>query len=300
DEHTPQVNPARSGRLELAHWIASPTNPLTARVMANRIWQHLFGVGLVETPDDFGRSGQPPADPVLLDHLAQRLIANGWSVKKLIREITLSRVYQLGTAHAAAAYEVDPANRLHWRMNRRRLQADAIRDAILFISGQLDLQRPPARIAPLVFDDRVKSFDTRGWLAAPAKHRTVYQPVLRDYIPADLSVFDFPDPELVTGRRDVTTVPTQALYLMNSPFIVEQSRHTAQRVAAVAPDDAAQIEAAYALILGRPPAAGERAAALSFLREFQSAAPPGKPDPYAACAAFCQTLFASAEFRYLY
>ena len=123
---TPQANRSQSGRLELATWIASKDNPLTARVMVNRIWQHLIGVGIVESCDDFGKTGQTPANAALLDHLAQRFIAGGWSVKQLISEITNSRVYQLGTAHDAQAYEVDPANRLNWRANRRRLDARGI------------------------------------------------------------------------------------------------------------------------------------------------------------------------------
>ena len=146
---TPQtapVNPAQSGGLQLAEWIASARHPLTARVMVNRIWQHLFGVGLVETPDDFGKTGQPPSDPALLDHLASRFIAHGWSVKKLIAEIMSSRVYQLGTGHDAKAFEVDPANRLHWRMNRRRLDSDALLDSIRAISGELTYRAA----APLV------------------------------------------------------------------------------------------------------------------------------------------------------
>jgi len=294
---TRPVNRAQSGRLELAEWIASPLNPLTARVMANRVWQHLFGAGLVETPDDFGKTGQPPSNAALLDHLAQRFIAHGWSVKKLIAEIMGSRVYQLGSAHDAKAFEVDPANRLHWRMDRRRLDSDAIHDAIRHISGDLVLARPAPQIALAPpDDDRVKSMDLKAWLAPTAAHRTIYQPVLRDHIPDDWSVFDFPDPELVTGRRGVTTVPTQALYLMNSPFIVEQSGKTAARLAARTKDGDVLIREAYALILNRAPNAGEVRDAAELLTGFAETS----PEPAAAAAALCQTLFASAEFRYLY
>ena len=137
------MNPKQSGRLELAEWLVSPEHPLTARVMVNRVWQHLFGEGIVPSPDDFGKNGQPPANAALLDYLAHRFMAQGWSVKQLITEIMNSRVYQLSTAHDAAAYEVDPANRLHWHMNHRRLDADAIRDSLQFISGELILSPPP-------------------------------------------------------------------------------------------------------------------------------------------------------------
>ncbi len=294
DADTPRVNPQQSGRLELAQWIASPRHPLTARVMVNRVWQHLFGAGLVETPDDFGKTGQEPANPALLDHLAQHFIAHRWSVKALIREIMQSRVYQLGTAHDAHALEVDPGNRLHWRMNRRRLDSDAIRDSIRHISGELDLRRPAPVFPPTLDDDRVKSLELDAHFA-PSRHaRTVYQPVLRANIPEDWSVFDFPDPELVTGRRTTTTVPTQALYMMNSPFIVDQSRKTAGKIAARASDSDTFVTTAFTQILNRAPATDERQAAAAFL---QSLGGPAEPK---AAAALCQTLFASAEFRYIY
>jgi cytochrome c553 len=291
---TKPVNRAQSGRLELAQWIASAQHPLTARVMVNRIWQQLFGTGIVETPDDFGKTGQPPNNAALLDHLAQRFIAHGWSVKKMIAEIMQSRVYQLGTAHDAKAFELDPANRLHWRMDRRRLDSDAINDAIRQIGGTLVLTRPAPQIPPLIDDDRVKTMNLRAWRATTTAHRTIYQPVLRDYIPDDWSVFDFPDPELVTGKRGVTTVPTQALYLMNSPFIVEQSKQTAAKLMTRASGTDALIRDAYALILNRAPTPDEAGDASAMLASFVTTT------PTAAVAALCQTLFATAEFRYLY
>jgi hypothetical protein len=150
---TRPINREQSGRLELAQWIASADNPLTARVIVNRVWQHLFGAGTVETSDDFGHTGQPPTNPALLDHLAQRLVAHGWSLKKLIREIMLSRVYRLSSRHHATAMEVDPANRLQWRMSRRRLDSDALFDSIRQISGELVLPHPAyARRRPCQVD----------------------------------------------------------------------------------------------------------------------------------------------------
>jgi hypothetical protein len=284
---TKPVNPKQSGRLELADWIASAQNPLTARVMVNRIWLHLFGAGLVETPDDFGKTGQAPSNAALLDHLATRFIAQEWSVKKMIAEIMRSRVYRLSSAHDANAFELDPANRLHWRMSRRRLDSDAILDSILYISGSLKLEPPAPRFVPMDKDDRIKSMNPAEWIKPLTSHRTIYQPVLRDYVPEDWKVFDFPDPELVTGRRSPTTVPTQALYLMNSPFIIEHSKKTAARLKH---DDAAVfVTSAYDAILNRKPTENELRDATAFV---QSGAE--------SHAAFCQTLFASAEFRYLY
>jgi cytochrome c553 len=292
---TPKVNPAQSGRLELAAWISSPDNPLTARVMVNRVWHHLMGAGIVESCDDFGKTGEPPANAALLDHLARRFIAGGWSVKQLIRDITDSRVYQLGTAHDAKAHELDPANRLNWRANRRRLDADALRDSLLAISGRLVLTPPPleSQVHLRVEDNRIVSTDIPKLLAPTERHRTIFRPILHETVPADLTVFDFPEPEMVTGRRSVTTVPTQALFLMNSPLVVEHARHTARRVAGLGTDTPARIAAAYQLILARDPSDGERGDAAAFLRDF-----PGTEDE--SLAAFCQTLFASAEFRYLY
>ena len=179
-------------------------------------------------------------------------------------------------------------------MNRRRLDSDAIRDSIRHISGELDLRRPAPVIPATLDDDRVKSLELKSHFAPSQHARTIYQPVLRANIPEDWSVFDFPDPELVTGRRTTTTVPTQALYLMNSPFIVKQSRRTAGIPIAHASSGDAVVTAAFGRILNRAPAPDERQAAIAFLQSL------GGPSDSKAAAALCQTLFASAEFRYLY
>lgn len=300
---TPKVNPQQSGRIELAQWITSPENPLTARVMVNRIWQHLFGAGIVESSDDFGKTGQPPANAALLDHLAQRFIAHRWSVKAMIREIMSSRVYQLSTTHDAAAHEIDPANRLHWRMNRRRLDADAIRDSLLMISGQLVLDPPQPQIHPRGKDTRIKTMDSGSMakLFGPTdRHRTVYRPIMHEIVPTDLSVFDFPEPELVTGRRSITTVPTQALFMMNSDLVVKHAQKTAQRLLADSSDDQDRVRQAYRLMLAREATEDEITEAIAFISAYPPAAPAEKNKELAAWSAFCQTLFASAEFRYLY
>jgi hypothetical protein len=293
---TVPVDRKQSGRVQLAEWVADPANPLTARVIVNRVWQHLFGTGLVETPDDFGKTGGTPSNPELLDHLAVRFVRNDWSIKRLIREIMNSRTYQLSTAHDERALEIDPANRLHWRMNCRRLDSDALLDSIRATSGELVLGRPEPVIPPTPRDDRVKSMDHKAWFAPTARHRTIYQPVLREYVPAEWSLFDFPVPELVTGLRGTTTVPTQALYVMNSTFIVEQSQKTARRLLAGHADPAALVAAAYERILNRPPDGDERNEGTEFLKRFAGDAAPAEK----AVAALCQTLFASAEFRCLY
>ncbi|MDZ4401881.1 PSD1 and planctomycete cytochrome C domain-containing protein [Prosthecobacter sp.] len=297
---TPKVNPKQSGRVELAAWIASKENPLTARVMVNRIWQHLFGAGIVESSDDFGKTGQPPANAALLDYLAQRFIAQGWSVKKLIRDITSSRVYQLSTAHDAAAYEIDPANHLNWHANRRRLDANAIRDSFLAISGHLYLTPPKlkSQVHLRTLDPRIVSTNIPDLLAPTDRYRTVYRPIMHETVSADLTVFDFPEPEMVTGRRSITTVPTQALFMMNSELVVDYSQRTARRLMQMTNDEPSRLETAYQLILARAPTDEESADATAFIRDFPAS--DSKNPELSAWAAFCQTLFASAEFRYLY
>ncbi|MBW3599017.1 MAG: PSD1 and planctomycete cytochrome C domain-containing protein [Planctomycetes bacterium] len=299
-ESTPQVNREQSGRLELADWIASPDNPLIARVMVNRIWQHLFGAGLVNSPDNFGATGEPPSNPALLDHLAQRFIAHDWSVKSMIREIVLSRVYQLSADHDEAAYAVDPANRLHWRMSRRRLESEAILDSMRVASGELKLGPPPERFAITKGDQRIKSFDRQAWREPVENYRTVYQPIFREFVPFDWSVFDFPDPALLNAERAVTTVPPQALFMMNSSFAVEQSRKLAEQIRSSVEGDGgeAAVRQAYVLVLGRFPTEQEIAEGREFLDQFRAEAE--KPDRDKALAVFCQALFASAEFRYTY
>jgi hypothetical protein len=268
--------------------------------MVNRIWHHLFGTGIVESVDDFGRSGQPPSNPELLDHLATRFVTHGWSMKKLIREIMLSHVYQLASVHSAANYEADPANRLHWRMSRRRLDVHAIRDSVLFVSGSLDLSHPPNQVVPTYPNDRLNADIARDWYDRTGNARTLYLPILRDLVPRELTVFDLPDPELVTGARNITTVPTQALYMLNSPFIAEQSRKVAERLP-TPPEvsDEKRLDHLYMLVLGRTPRELERRDALQFLAEFP-ASQEAAGNRLSAWAALSQVLLGSGEFRYVY
>ena len=241
-----------SGRLELARAIASPTNPLTARVFVNRVWGWHFGPALVRTPSDFGVRTAAPVQRDLLDTLAASFIADGWSVKKLHRTILLSATYRQSSDESPAAAAADPDNQLLHRFNRRRLEFEALRDTLLAASGQLDLT--PGGLP----DDLVKE---------PFTHRrTVYGFIDRQNLPGLFRTFDFPNPDTSSAQRFATTVPQQALFLMNSPFIQEQARRLAQRPElASAPSDAGKIRALYATLYQRTPDAGELALAQTFL-----------------------------------
>ena len=199
---------------QLAEWLTSPENPLTARVMVNRVWQHLFGQGIVRTADNFGATGERPTHPELLDHLAQRFMENDWSVKKLIREIVLSRVYALGTRVDAANTQIDPGNRMLWRANARRLDAESIRDAMLTASGLMDLNPPGGSMVASIGNAQAAGYSQR-FVNAQFHYRSVYLPIVRDFVPSCLEVFDFAEPSLVVANRDVTNVPAQSLALLS-------------------------------------------------------------------------------------
>lgn len=300
---TPQVDPQTSGRLQLAQWIASRDNPLTARVMVNRVWYHLFGRGIVETVDNFGALGEEPSHPELLDYLAVRFMDNGWSLKKSIREIVLSRVYRLSSAHDAAGYAKDPGNRYFWRMNRRRLDAEAIRDAALAVSGTLDLKRPSGSpVAELEASNEIgRRVSVDDLDAAVAHNRSVYLPLIRNAVPEALAVFDVADPSLIVGQREVTTVATQALFLMNSPLVLEQSQQAAERIMAATSDARGRVDRAYRTILQRPASNDELRRGTEFVAEYgRIAGDEQAASAAAAWTALCQTLMSSAEFRYLY
>ena len=301
---SPKVNEAASGRLQLAVWLTQKQNPLTARVMVNRIWYHLFGRGIVETVDNFGALSEMPTHPELLDYLAVRFMDNRWSVKTMIKEIMLSRTYQLASEHDDANYAADPDNRLVWRMSRRRLDAEAIRDAILAVSGQLDLARPSGSLTQEISGGEIGRQARTEALKRPVTFRSAYLPLVRGLVPEFLGIFDVADPELVVGQRDVTTVATQALYMMNSPLVQEQSQRTAERILAEKADsDAARVDLAFRRAFGRLPGETERNSALAFLRDFEQSLESSEPleeKRRAAWAGLCQSLFASAEFRYVY
>jgi hypothetical protein len=287
----------RSGRLELANWIASERNPLTSRVMVNRIWQHLFGQGFVRTVDNFGTTGETPSHPELLDHLAKQFVTDGWSVKRMIRRVMLSTTYQQAGAFDESKFAIDPDNRFLWRMNPRRLEAEAIRDGMLAASGNLDPKRPAA--SPVMRTSLAEMIRAQRLGNSPVGDegnvRSVYLTTLRGTNVGALEVFDIADNTQVTGCRDVTTVAPQALFMMNDSFVIQQSRALAQRIMSERDADRARIDRAYGLALGRVPSDAERQRAIKYVRDF----PKGKRNSEVdAWASLCQALFASAEFRY--
>ncbi|MCS7044925.1 MAG: DUF1553 domain-containing protein, partial [Gemmataceae bacterium] len=287
----PTIGPKSSGRRELAEWIASADNPLTARVAVNRVWHHLFGAGLVRTVDNFGATGEAPSHPELLDYLALRFIDKGWSLKMLIREIVLSRAFQqasaVSTEATAAGLAVDPENRLLWRQNRRRVDAETLRDTMLLVSGQLDRTLYGNNIAKGTTIERDYVFaDTR---------RSIYTPVFRNRLHELFEVFDFPDPNMVVGKRNVSTVPTQALYLMNNPWVLAQAKSMADNLLKRHDgDDAGRLDLFYRQALGRGPTDRERALALAYLGRWGKAA-----DRRLAWEQICQAVLACVDFRYV-
>ena len=289
----PAIDAKQSGRLELARWIASAGNPLTARVIVNRVWHHLFGEGLVRSMDNFGVQGETPSHPELLDELTMRFVADGWSIRRLIRTLVLSRVYQLASVKDETLLKADPENRLLGRANRRRAEAEVIRDSILTVSGQLE--RSIGGPATAGMGERALTNDSKGGVQVDANvRRSVYLPVIRNELPQVLEVFDFADPDVASGRRDTTTVATQALFLMNSPFVLAQSRHTARGLLALPLDDAGRLGDLYRRVLGRLPSETETRKTVAFLVDYRRTA-----NDVDAWAAVCQALFASAEFRFV-
>ena len=243
----PQPLPAnQSGRRELAEWITDSKNPLTARVMVNRVWHWLMGEGLVRTVDNFGTTGEAPSHSELLDHLAFRFMSDGWSVKRLVRTIVLSDAYRRSSQESEVGMRIDPENRLLWRSNRKRLDAECLRDSMLLVAGRLDLASGGPTIRPGVAAD----FD----YVDGSLRRSVYVPVLRNSLPQLFEVFDFPDPSSVVGRRNRSTVAPQALYMMNDPFVREQATAAARKLLSEQPggDDRA-IDFCFRQTLGRAP-----------------------------------------------
>jgi hypothetical protein len=267
--------------------LALPANPLTARVWVNRVWHWLFGQGLVRTTDNFGATGERPSHPELLNHLAGRFVEQGWSTKTLLREILLSRTYRLASSESVEGLARDPENRLLWRMNRRRLEAECLRDAMLVASGQLNATIGGGTIRPgTKADYGYQDRDTR---------RGVYVPVFRNAPNELFDAFDVADPSLVVGRRETSTVATQSLYFMNHPFVLEQAQAAAQRLLAdrtLTDDD--RLRSAFRWSLGREPTLAER----RMTTEAVSVMSTSPERRVAAWTMLWQTLFASLDFRY--
>jgi mono/diheme cytochrome c family protein len=282
-----------SGRLELAQWVTRPDNPLVARVMVNRIWQYHFGRGLVGTPNDFGMRGQLPTHPELLDHLATRFRESGWSVKAMHRLIMLSAAYQEAAAPAAGGPP-------YAGFERRRLSAEEIRDSILAVSGELDFTVGQGHPFPSPIS---AAFSQHGPFIGVYENdrRSVYLMTQRLKRHPFLALFDGPDPNASTADRRVTTVPTQALYFLNSPFVHEKSAKFAARLQAARPDDAQRVEVAWRAALGRAPGGEERAEAAEFLAAYRAELLAAKQPEVegGALAAYLRTLFGSNEFLHL-
>ncbi|MEQ1859449.1 MAG: PSD1 and planctomycete cytochrome C domain-containing protein [Chthoniobacteraceae bacterium] len=329
----PDIANGTSGRRELADWLVSKSNPLTARVFVNRAWYWLFGRGIVESCDNFGTTGAKPANQALLDTLAVRFMDAGWNVKALVREIVLTRAYALSSNYDPKNFQADPDNTLVWRASKRRLDAESIRDAMLFASGGLDLTQPTASFIAENGDGPIGGPRPPGGRGLGGQrppgtsgddiqnvvgtHRSVYLPIARDVVPDSLSAFDFVDSTLVTGTRDATNVPVQALYLLNSEFVADQSKALAARVLKAYPGGPnasamANLDQrttyAYWLVFNRQPNAVEKQAAANFFTKFPSnyakgdTSAAGLKNPgqiNAAWTSFCRALFAAAEFRYL-
>lgn len=290
EEEKSTIPEDQSGRLELAQWLTNPEHPLTSRVMTNRVWAHLTGRGIVSTVDDFGIAGQSPSHPELLDFLASKFQADGWSIKSLIRHILLSRTYRMSSANIATNSQVDEGNTLFWRMNLRRVEAEVIRDSLLAAGGLLELRRP--FLAPA--EKLSSSFmGNNGISSLPdsfyhEKVRSVYLPVFRSHLPEAFTIFDFADPSLVNGKRDVTTVPPQALYMLNDDFVIDVAKRGADRILRIQlSNKAARIRYAYAYALCRRPTEAELERADAFISRQGDWAP------------FLQALFSTAEFRYV-
>lgn len=362
-----KISPDSSGRLELARWMTQPDHPLTARVMVNRIWMHLIGNGIVRSTEDFGATGQAPTHPELLDHLATEFVESKWSIKSMIRSIATSRTYRMSTAFDEQKFQRDPDNELLWRANPKRLNAEAIRDTMLFVSGQLDLKKPRASevakagymqvrdgnlinigqvvamsgndadprqeyarqmirreladrgregtagMSPREMFDRLRRSGggglggLRSGIAngtservdmVDATYRSIYLPILRDELPRSMDVFDFAEPSMVIGAREASSTPNQALFMMNNEFVFKQSEWMAARILSEAETTTERINAAFLLAYGRLPNDRERAAVNEFITDFGSDSR-YRNQSTLTLTSLCQSLFASAEFRYL-
>jgi hypothetical protein len=257
-----------SGRLELAEQFVAPENPLVPRVIANRLWHHHFGAGLVRTPDDFGAMGQAPTHPELLDYLAGQLQREGWSLKALHRELLLSNTYQMASHPEAEADRVDPQNKLWHRMSVRRLEAEAIRDAILAVSGRADYTMFGPSVMPYLAPNMTgRGRPQNSGPADGAGRRSIYLGVRRNFLSPLFQAFDYPTPFTAIGRRGTSNVPAQALALMNNPLVIDQARLWAERVQASGSDPSQRVAAMYLAAFGREATAEEIAAAVSFVQD---------------------------------
>jgi hypothetical protein len=292
-----------SGRLELANWLTAESNPLTARVMVNRIWQHHFGVGIVATPNDFGNRGKPPTHPKLLDYLADRFMRDGWSIKKMHRLIMLSKTYQLSSEDHPANEKIDPTNDYLWRARVRRLDAEALRDAMLAISGRLD-RSPLTGPHPFPAPNQWNFTQHRPFKAVyDSNKRSVYLMTQRIQKHPFLALFDGADTNASTGQRDASTTTLQALYMLNDPFVHEQAAAFAGRLIDGFKDDTQRLERAYEMVYARGPGDQETQVALDYLNQIEArykAAGSDNADPRRmAWESLCRAMLRSNEFLFV-
>jgi hypothetical protein len=291
-----------SGRLQLADWLTRPEHPLTARVMVNRIWQHHFGKGVVVTPSNFGLRGEEPTHPELLDWLAARFVEGGWSIKAMHRLILLSKTYQLASSHDAANAAKDPANRWYWRSDRRRLDAEQIRDALLAVSGKLERSRPGPHPFPPI-DKWVWTQHNPFKDVYPTNHRSVYLMTQRFQRHPYLALFDGPDTNTTTARRATSTVPLQALFLMNSTFMRDQTEGFARRLMAASKDDTRRLALAHQLAWSRPATSKEIQRGQDYLsaceKELARTGAPRDRLELEAWTSYVRVLISANEFVYL-
>ena len=292
----------RSGRLELAQWLTRPDHPLTARVMVNRIWKGHFGEGIVRSTDNFGFLAERPDNLGLLDWLAMRFVENGWSVKAMHRLIMLSSAYRMSSSPNPRHAEIDPQNRLLWRMHRRRMEAEAIRDSLLALSGNLD-HHMGGKTLPHASFVNLNDGKSRDPAVYASDRRSVYLPVLRSALYEMFETFDFANPSTTNGRRSTTTIAPQALFMMNSGLMERTSLALAVRVARENADDAQRLEAVYRLVHLRPPDGEEVNRWTGFLKRYEQAAAATESDSAKrrmwAWQALCRVLLSSNEFVYV-
>lgn len=286
------VAKSSSGRRELAEWLASPGNPLTARVYVNRVWMHAMGEGIVRTPDNFGETGERPTHPELLDYLADSFVtADAWSTKKLVRRICLTSAFRMASQVSSESRTVDPENQSLTRGFRRRLDAESIRDSLLWISGNLDLSIQSGRTIP-----KLSTYDNEFHHDEyPMYCRSVYVPSFRNTMLDLFEVFDVANPNVVTGKRTNSLRPAQSLYMLNSPFVMDQAQQAAAKFlqsSSFDPGDVSRsVRDVWHICLGRGPSSAELAAALQTIGE--------QPDSARAWSTLFHSLFASVDFRYV-
>jgi hypothetical protein len=304
DRDAPALDPKHSGRLELARWLSAASHPLTARVIVNRVWRWHFGRGLVSSVDNFGKLGSRPTHPELLDWLANRLVSHEWSLKRLHKEIMLSQTYQMSSRWDARASAIDPENSLLWRMPRRRLEAEELRDSILAAAGLLETRMRGTLLASSPFQDLSAEGVSRSRSLYESSRRSVYLPVLRGALHEMYRTFDFPDPASSSGDRAVTTVATQALFMMNSALVASAcSKLAAGLLADDFITEKDRLARACQSILGRPALPEELAEWSAFLERYQKIAISSGQGPGArrrmAWEGLCRALLSSNEFVYV-